>query len=380
MEKEENQYNKQFVYYWYKELGWSSNPFEYRYAFPISDYISNYLKERKKLNYFIIEKEPLCLITGNEGTGKTTLILWLKQELMQYKDKLFVEYINKSTNLVDFVKTLIMPFLNKKEKIVISSYVLHIGKTANLISDVNLRYIYESIYLKKKDLDFNSIKGYLNSRLKEKDMALLVDDTDELNEQTVKFLQMMINSDLKIQIVMASKKENLEIISKKTNVIKIQLDGLNYEDMKEMISKRIKCVGGNDSEPLNEEHLKNIYQKCNKNPLTFLNLCKDKVIRIAVSRVSEGKKFDVKTSMELGLKSYSDSPMKDNSQNNKPYEIKVLNNNSSEHYEIKSVKPKDEVLPVKVEKEKREAIPVNGEKNSSELNNNKKQEYKHKKK
>ena len=359
MAKEENQ-NRQFVYYWYKELGWSSNPFEYRYLFPISNYISGYVKERKKINYFIIEKDPICLIRGNDGFGKTTLILWLKQELMQYKDRVMIDYINKHIDFVDFIKMLVKPLLKGKEKLVINSNFFHIGKASSLIKDKHLRSIYESLYLRKKDLDFNSLKEFLNSRIKDKHLILLVDDVDELSEQNVKLIQMLANNELNLQLVLTSKKE-LEILSKKNNILKIELDGLNIEDCEDMVKKRIEAVNGKEYEPLTNEQLKTLYQKCNKSPLLFLNLCKDKIIRITVNMISEGKKFEIseKTVSEISTKKkIIDNVEKVNNTQDKTYEIKVLNNNSNNNYEIKVVKPSDEVIPIKLEKERKEAVPI----------------------
>jgi len=359
MAKEENQ-NRQFVYYWYKELGWSSNPFEYRYLFPISNYISGYVKERKKINYFIIEKDPICLIRGNDGFGKTTLILWLKQELMQYKDRVMIDYINKHIDFVDFIKMLVKPLLKGKEKLVINSNFFHIGKASSLIKDKHLRVIYESLYLRKKDLDFNSLKEFLNSRIKDKHLILLVDDVDELSEQNVKLIQMLVNNDLNLQLVLTSKKD-LEILSKKNNILKIELDGLNIEDCEDMVKKRIEAVNGKEYEPLTNEQLKTLYQKCNKSPLLFLNLCKDKIIRITVNMISEGKKFEIseKTVSEISTKKkIIDNVEKVNNTQDKTYEIKVLNNNSNNNYEIKVVKPSDEVIPIKLEKERKEAVPI----------------------
>ena len=81
-----------------------------------------------------------------------------------------------------------------------------------MIKDKHLRVIYESLYLRKKDLDFNSLKEFLNSRIKDKHLILLVDDVDELSEQNVKLIQMLVNNDLNLQLVLTSKKD-LEIIS-----------------------------------------------------------------------------------------------------------------------------------------------------------------------
>ena len=377
MEKEVKQEKKQFIYDWYKELNWRSNPFEYRYLFPVANYISGYVKERKKLNLFIIEKSPLCLIRGNEGFGKTTLLLWLKYELSKYKDRIMLDYINKHVNLADFVKLLIRPFLNFKEKTVIATNVLHIGKIASLIKDANLKSIYESVYLKKKDLDFASIKNFLSSKLGNKHLVLLVDDIDQLTEQAIKFIEMLINSDLNLQIILSSNTGSLDIISKKKDVVKVELDSLAYEDAKDMLSKRIISVGGIGVDPFSEEQLKALHQKCNKSPLVFLNLCKDRAIRIALNKVNEARNIALEQKTqglnEVKVSNENTGKSEEVKESKKTYEIKVVSSDSSSPYEIKMVKPKEEGIAIKVEKEARSAVKVEKEEKAEESKQTKQQ-------
>ncbi len=375
MKKEEKQpQQKQFVYDWYKELNWNSNPFEFRYVFPVANYLAGYIKEKKKLNYFIIEKQPLCLIRGNDGTGKTTLVLWLKYELSKYKDRVILDYINKHVNLVDFVKLLIKQFLSTKEKLIIASHFMHIQKTASLISDQSLREIYLSVYLKKKDLDFNSIKKFLSTKLGTKHLVLLVDDIDELPTQSIKFIEMLINSNLNLQLILTTAKGSLDIASKKKDYTRVELEGLSFDDAKDMISKRIISVGGIDTEPFTEEQLKVLYQKCNKSPLVFLNLCKDKAIKISLNKVNDSrKKEEIK---DIGIiDSKPTKPVVANNnlankkgteevkENKKTYEIKVISNEQDLPYEIKMVKQKEGTTPVKVEKDEAYIAEAKKEKN-----------------
>ena len=45
---------KQFIYFWYKELGWKNDPFAVKHPEPVQEYISGYENEKKKINYAII--------------------------------------------------------------------------------------------------------------------------------------------------------------------------------------------------------------------------------------------------------------------------------------------------------------------------------------
>ncbi len=365
------QENKQFVFDWYKELNWKSNPFEYRYLFPISEYITGYNKERKKLNLFIIENSSIGLIKGNEGYGKTTLILWLKHELMRYKDRIIVDYVDKNINLVELVKLLIKPLLKTKENAVIKSNILHLEKGASLIADIHLRLIYESVYLKKKDLDFESIKDFLYRRLENRHLILLIDDVDELPEQSKRFVDMLVNNHLNLQMILSSS-SNLEMLNKRKDLIKIELEGLSFDEAKEMLSKRIEGVGGNGLEPFTEEHLKAIYQKNNKSPLSFLSLCKDKAIKLALNKINGLKEAGTMAALKQNVESNSEEKEESVQNEKKSYEIKVMNHQTNSNYEIKMVNPGDKEVPLKVNKEERKATKV--EKNSDNQEEKDKQE------
>ncbi|MCD6399094.1 MAG: AAA family ATPase [Candidatus Aenigmarchaeota archaeon] len=72
---------------WFKKFGWSDNPFKIR---PDTENIIGFLDIRTKLLSHVHSQSPLLLL-GPTGTGKTTLLYWLK-------DKKNAIYIN----LLDF--------------------------------------------------------------------------------------------------------------------------------------------------------------------------------------------------------------------------------------------------------------------------------------
>jgi len=72
---------------WFQKFGWSDNPFKIR---PDSENIIGFLDIRAKLLSHVHSQSPLLLL-GPTGTGKTTLLYWLK-------DKKNAIYIN----LLDF--------------------------------------------------------------------------------------------------------------------------------------------------------------------------------------------------------------------------------------------------------------------------------------
>ncbi len=335
--------DKQFIYYWYKEFGWKNNPFEHRFLEPVSKFIVGYEKERRKLNYFVIDKLPLVIITGKEGYGKTTLLLWLKEELNHYKGVVIVDYISKEINFVKFIKTLLEPVLTIKEKFAGFSSRIS-SKSLQLIEDKNLLSIFEALIFRKTELDLNKVKEFLSSRLKDRPLVLIVDDFNSLDEKLIVMLKILLESDINIQVAIASDEE-VGKISKKEQ-IRLQLEGLSFDECKEMLARRISYAEGNGVIPFNDEIINNLYKKCKNGPLEFLELCREKAVNLALDNLNKKKAenkvveqkqqqqtMQVKveeTKQQAPAKASAPEPVGDK----KNYEIKVLNPEHSKKYNI----------------------------------------------
>ncbi len=352
MEKED----KQFIYYWYKEFGWKSNPFENRFLEPISKFIVGYEKERRKLNYFVIDKLPLVIINGKRGYGKTTLLLWLKEELNKYKGVVIVDYVSKEINFAKFIKILLEPFLTAKEKIAIFSSKV-IDKSLDLIDDKNLRFILESLYFRKTELDLNRVKEFLSVRLKGRPLVLIVDDFNSLDEKLILLLKVLLESEINVQVAIASG-EDVEKFSKKESM-KIIIDGLSEAECIEMINRRIINVSNSDVTPFSKEILNSLNKKAKGSPLAFLDLCKEKAVAMALNNLNlrkEDSNLKENTTDEKKAPA-ADTKNKENNETiiaqDKAYEIKVVNTQPTKMYNIKVVQQAtDRTKPKKVKKDK----------------------------
>lgn len=76
---------------WFKNFGWSDNPFKIR---PDPDNLVGFVDTRSKILSYIHAESPL-LITGPTGTGKTTLLQWVKKQKKAVYIN-FLEYDEKS--------------------------------------------------------------------------------------------------------------------------------------------------------------------------------------------------------------------------------------------------------------------------------------------
>src|SRR3989344_3334779 len=351
MNKKEQQKN-QFVYYWYKVFKWKENPFDKKNLDPITNYISGYQDERKKLNYFVIEKQRVAYIYGEDGFGKSLLLNWLLYQLKRYQDRITADFIDKNVKFNDLVKFLVKPFLNFKEKTIIASNIMNLDKITNLIKDDDLKSIYQSVYLKKKQFEFDKLKNFLNLRLERRHLVLLIDDFEKLDENNVTLINKLIDSDINLQIIITFNKDHLEHAKPKGDSLKVHLTGLNFESALGMISKRIMSVGGIGYEPFEKEKLRSLYEKTNKSPKEILNSVKKLAIKKALDNINhEEETLETPISKEeVKIEDIkTDTETKENS-----YEIKVVDHAKSKPYSIKIVDSKKKsVDPVKVDKPER---------------------------
>lgn len=351
---------KQFIYYWHREFGWDKNPFEKKFLFPVEKFIAGYEKERKKLNYFVIDKLPLAFITGNEGYGKSTLLLWLKEELGKYHGVVIVDYVNKEIKFSSFIKILLDPFLKFKERIAGFGSRISI-KSLKLIKDRNLASIYEAVYFRRSVLDPNNVRDFLKARLNGRPLVLLADDFDVADTNLAEILRVLLESDLDLQIAVAG--EEVPGKLSKKNAIRVSLGGLSYDECKEMLARRILSVGGDGLTPFNSDILKVLYKKSRGSPRVFLELCREKAVNLALSNLNlkreaetvAGKKAEVPA--KGGEPALSKPGSQEGTQKERPYEIKVLQrqeepvftaiNQKKTEYSPKKIK-KDNTKPTRV--------------------------------
>lgn len=347
--------DKQFIYYWYKEFGWKFNPFGERFLEPINKFIVGYEKERRKLNYFVIDKLPLVIINGKEGYGKTTLLLWLKEELNKYKNVVIVDYVSKEIDFAKFIKILLEPFLTIKERLAGFGSKI-IDKSLDLIDDKNLHSIFEALYFRKTELDLNKIKEFLSLRLKGKPLVLIVDDFNSLDEKLILLLKVLLESEINVQVAIASA-EDIGKFSKK-EAIRMTIEGLAEAECVEMVNRRIMNVGDSNLTPFDKETLKSLYKKSRGNPFVFLDLCKEKAVSLALNNLNlKREETNVKERVVEEKKTSVDTKTKENSEpvvsKDKTYEIKVVNPQPTKMYNIKVVQQDtDRTKPKKVKKEK----------------------------
>ena len=117
-EKPANQPQKRgLVLDWVHELDWSENPFTQFKASPSHEFMVNQEKARQQINLFFIQHSSFGTITGEEGEGKTFMLLWIKEELEHYKDRYSVYFFDSSSSIEEFSKQLTQQYSSAKRQL-----------------------------------------------------------------------------------------------------------------------------------------------------------------------------------------------------------------------------------------------------------------------
>ncbi len=338
VKKKEGEKKKTFILEWDSELGYSGNPFKDEILIPVSNHIAGYEKERDRINLFIINNEQFGIISGESGIGKTILLRWLYEQLQQYKGKVLVYYLNGKVFSQEFVllKSLVNPLLNLYEK-----------KVKKLNKDVDM------------ERNLSLLKGKLGS----KKLVLLIDDVVIIPKQVMLLLKKMY-SIMPLQIIVACNNQAAQQLRADEGLkdrLKIQLKGLDVQEARSMIKKRIKSFGGEDIFPFDDNHIKKICKIASYNPKQILYLCQHYAIELAVKQVkrklpkeSQVVKEEVKEEKEEVKEDEGSSevPVLKEIPRTKEYQIRVihqgaeaislddLNKDDKGNYKVKTVKKK----------------------------------------
>src|SRR3989338_3269746 len=142
-----------FLIEWYKRLKFEVNPFEDEIIHPIDDYLCGYVEEKKKLNLFVLEKQPFGMVQGEKGFGKTILLKWLQEQLAPHNKKYVVWYLktNDLKTEQDLIKTLTEPVLTGLSKLTHPERQLTLAGTKNELA--------EAILIGQKDTLKINLKG-----------------------------------------------------------------------------------------------------------------------------------------------------------------------------------------------------------------------------
>ena len=295
--------SKQFTLEWFKEFGWLNNPFKLEIFNPVDRYLAGLEKERQKLNYFVIENYRFGTIRGDKGSGKSLLLLWLKQSLSDYKGAIIEDFYHAEKRGVSLKEQVIDNLTGVKDKVVMRSlFSLGLKKLINKIKrkpdpavqpSPEDKSIYDALYHRKVTA-FQELLPFFQKKLKSQRLVLLIDDAHLLTDDDNKFVSDLLASELPVQVITTIESDGKSSIDGK-DALKMHLSQMSFDEMKDMIKRRIESVGGkswgnNPTYPFNDHIMHSIYSKADKNPLETIKICYDQAVKLSLKHLADRKK------------------------------------------------------------------------------------------
>ena len=290
---------KELIMEWYRVFNWHSNPFEDEILEPIEDFIVGHEQIRQKINYFLIENHRFGTISAEAGNGKTFLLTWLRKQLEKHRNKVIADYFVGGDK--DFIENVVWQLMSLREKAYVKSFVDSPLRKGMGFLRSKLRTSGHSLFdlfalIRQREYkadDMSKVLDFIKERAKKTHLVILIDDIEFLSKRNLMFLRMLLFHHFKIQIIVAGAASGIE----KTGVKKfgekdqlgIKLKPLDFDDFKELVSKRIAYYGGRGLYPFADDQLKKLYDKGNRNIKRALNLCADRAIKLALKQKKHEK-------------------------------------------------------------------------------------------
>ena len=246
---------------WFAEMKWKGNPFTFSI---LPELFVGYRSQLERVLLALEERHKLVYLAGPTGSGKTTFLKWLEEQLPHGFDVLYVaKPPQQPEKFIDI-------FNNKYKK---PWYVFWNSDIKNL---------YE-------------IPEFLNEKLKGKHLVVMFDEAHESEIEVLEWLRVLGDQVDNISVLLSGLpileshlKDNLETFRKRI-AAKIELVSLTKEEMISMIRKRIQHAGGSGSE-FSLEVLDFIFAQSGGFPREVLRIC-DELVNQAI--LSGTKEFSV---------------------------------------------------------------------------------------
>ncbi|MEM5812733.1 MAG: AAA family ATPase [Candidatus Aenigmatarchaeota archaeon] len=234
---------------WFDKQNWKENPFTLNV---IPSIFVGYEEQKAQLIASIEENHKVSLLLGATGSGKTTALEWLCERFRN--EKRVVKFLPKPPNNLEAM----LEFFNNAFK---------------------PKWPLSLFYKKVKDI--NELPSFLNKKLKNKKMFLLVDEAHEADILVLQWFRILVDQVENFYIILSALPNFEETLIRKLETFhkrvttKIVLRALSQEDVKELIAKRIEYVAKSSKarNPFTEDAIKTIYEETGGFPREVIRLC-----------------------------------------------------------------------------------------------------------
>lgn len=222
----------------YKKLGWKKNPFTIQ---PDPEFLVDFEDEVKEL-LLSVNNRVHSVVIGDLGTGKTTLLLWLRRVLG--RDYYTIYFEEPPSQLIPSLEREL-----RKQKAFGSFFdkIFRVRLTPDKIPRIK------------------------------KPVVLLIDEAHRLNRRLASELQILADKE-NLVLVMAGLRETQKRLDANKPladrfVTKVTLKPMSPVAIGQIIEGRIKKVGGKNSTPMTPQVISEISDRSRGNPREALRLC-----------------------------------------------------------------------------------------------------------
>ncbi|MBN2101858.1 MAG: AAA family ATPase [Candidatus Aenigmarchaeota archaeon] len=249
-------------------FGWNENPFTFKI---LPDIFIGYENEIQSILSGIKGNSKVTIILGPTGSGKTTLLKHLIKNKLSSKNILYLP--KPPRDPADLV---------------------------NILMNFTKNSIFRKLLSRKKDVNLYNIADYMNSKIKNGHVLLVIDEANESTTETMEWLRTLSDQITNMTLVMAGlpvlenkMKSELETFYRRIDN-SVKLTNLNQMETRELIKRRIERAGGEGLKPFTPRMVDMIYEKTGGFPREILRMCN--------SYVNEAIKKNI-TMIDVDLKS-----------------------------------------------------------------------------
>ncbi len=243
---------------WFTEMRWKTNPFTFSI---LPELFVGYKPQLERLLLALQERHKFVYLAGPTGSGKTTMLKWIEEQLAKEFDVLYIaKPPEKAEQFIDIFNS-------------------HYKKPWYAFWNSHIRNIYE-------------IPQFLNMKLKDKHLVVMFDEAHESEIDVLEWLRVLSDHVNNMSVLLsglpvfeAHLKDHLETFRKRI-AAKIELVSLTKEETESLIRKRIRHVGGSGNE-FSPELLDFIFSQSGGFPREVLRICDELVNQAILSGARE---------------------------------------------------------------------------------------------
>jgi type II secretory pathway predicted ATPase ExeA len=244
-------------YEYYKKFNWSTNPFTLSIT---PELMVGYSEQTNTVLSHIHNLHKFALIIGPTGSGKTTMLMWLRAQLMAYK-KFFPFYIPKPPKSSDDLMLL-------------------------LKSAIGYNFLDK---MRNRNLTIYNISQFIQRKIGNKQLVLLIDEIHESSFDTLEWIRTITDSIPNLSVIIAGLpifENNLETklptLWMRINT-KVYLNTLSRAETESLILKRINNAEGKNIAPFTSDSIDKIFEITGGFPREIIKVC-DILVKMAAEK------------------------------------------------------------------------------------------------